>query len=192
MENAIVEINNLTFTYVKKDALLLPNDAFGQHLASSKRFNNKVDEAVIMEEAAKYYANILWPLSPLVTKKIEEVQKLGIKISMIAPSHGVIWRSNSMKIVEAYLKWAKGEAENRVIIVYDTMWGSTEKMARAILEGVSSNGVEAKLQSTGFGPGRHHQGTARSQGHSSRLLNHKQRPTPHNGPPPGGLGGTKT
>lgn len=133
------------FTYIEKDALLMPNDAFGQHIATSKRFNDEVDENSLMVEAGKYYANILWPLSSLVIKKIEEVQKQEIKISMIAPSHGIIWRSNPMKIVEAYLRWAKGESEKRILVVYDTMWGSTEKMARAIVDGISSTNVEAKV-----------------------------------------------
>jgi len=133
------------FTYIEKDALLLPNDAFGQHLATSKRFDDEVDQKTLMDEAAKYYANILWPLSKLVIRKIEEVQRMGVKINMIAPSHGVIWRSNPMKIVEAYLKWAKGESERKVLIVYDTMWGSTDKMARAIIDGLQSKGVEAIL-----------------------------------------------
>jgi len=133
------------FTYIEKDALLLPNDAFGQHLATSKRFNDEVDEKILMEEAAKYYANILWPFSQLVIRKIEEIKKLGLKISMIAPSHGVIWRSNPTKIVEAYLRWAKGEARRKILVVYDTMWGSTEKMAKAIVEGISREGVETML-----------------------------------------------
>ena len=133
------------FTYIEKDALLLPNDAFGQHLATSKRFDDEVDERILMEEAAKYYANILWPFSQLITRKIEEVQRMGLKINTIAPSHGIIWRSNPTRIVEAYLKWAAGEARKRTLIVYDTMWESTEKMARAILEGVRSLGVEAML-----------------------------------------------
>jgi flavorubredoxin len=133
------------FTYVEQDALLLPNDAFGQHLASSKRFDDEVDENILMDEAAKYYANILWPLSQLVIRKIEEVQKLGLKIGMIAPSHGIVWRKNPMKIVEAYLKWAKGEARKRILVVYDTMWGSTEKMAKAIIDGIASEGVDTLL-----------------------------------------------
>jgi len=133
------------FTYIEKDALLLPNDAFGQHLATSKRFDDEVDEKILMEEAAKYYANILWPFSRLVIKKIEEIQKLGLKISMIAPSHGIIWRGNPIKIVEAYLKWAKGETGRKILVVYDTMWGSTEKMAKAIVNGISSEGVETML-----------------------------------------------
>ena len=133
------------FTYIEKDALLLPNDAFGQHLATSKRFDDEVNENIIMEEATKYYANILWPLSSLVIKKIEEIQKQNLKINMIAPSHGIIWRSNPMKIVDAYLRWAKGDAKKEVLVVYDSMWGSTEKMAKAIIEGIRSEGVGAML-----------------------------------------------
>ena len=133
------------FTYIQSDALLLPNDAFGQHLATSKRFDDEVDEKILMKEAAKYYANILWPLSSLVLKKIEQVQKQNIKINMIAPSHGIIWRRNPTKIIESYLHWAKGEAEKKVLVVYDTMWNSTDKMARAIVEGISSMNIEAKI-----------------------------------------------
>ncbi len=133
------------FTYIEQDALLLSSDGFGQHIATSKRFDDEVDEKILMEEATKYYANILWPYSSLVVRKIEEIQKLGLKIRMIAPSHGVIWRDNPTKIVEAYLRWAKGEAEKRILIVYDTMWGSTEKMAKAMVEGINSEGVEVML-----------------------------------------------
>jgi len=133
------------FTYIQKDSLLLSNDAFGQHLATSKRFDDEVDEKTLMEEAAKYYANILWPFSRLVIKKILEIQKLGWNIRVIAPSHGIIWRNNPTSIVEAYLRWAKGEAKRKILVVYDTMWGSTEKMAKAIVEGASSMGIETML-----------------------------------------------
>jgi flavorubredoxin len=133
------------FTYIEKDALLMPNDAFGQHLASSKRFDDEIDQSILMHQAAKYYSNILWLYSPLVTRKIEEVQKLGLKIDMIAPSHGIIWRKDPMKIVKAYLKWASGEAQKKVLIVYDTMWHSTEQMAKAMLDGIVSEGLEATI-----------------------------------------------
>jgi flavorubredoxin len=133
------------FTYSESDELLMPNDAFGQHIASSFRYEDEVNEFELMEEAAKYYANILQPLSGLVTKKIEEIVKMGLKIRMIAPSHGVIWRKDPMKIVNAYMGWAKAESKKKVLIVYDTMWLSTEKMAKAILEGIRGEGVEAKL-----------------------------------------------
>lgn len=132
------------FTYVAEDELLLPNDGFGQHIATSERFVEDYDEAIVMQEAAKYYANILMPMSALVIKKLEEVQKLGLSIKTIAPSHGLIWR-NPEKIINAYLRWASGEAEQAVLVVYDTMWNATAKMARSIVEGISSEGVQARL-----------------------------------------------
>ena len=133
------------FTYVPEDALLLPNDAFGQHYATSERFDDEVDQAMLMEEAAKYYANILWPLSSLVLKKIEEVQKMNIPIKMIAPSHGIIWRKDPGKIVNAYVSWAKNETKKKAVIVYETMWGSTEIMARKIADGLTDSGISVKL-----------------------------------------------
>ncbi|MEM3050604.1 MAG: FprA family A-type flavoprotein [Candidatus Bathyarchaeia archaeon] len=133
------------FTYVVEDKILMPNDAFGQHLATSARFDDEVDEHVLMEEAKTYYANILMPLAPLITRKLEEVTQMGIPIAMIAPSHGVIWRANPARIVKAYADWSAGAAKNKVVVVYDTMWGSTDKMARAMAEGAASQGVEVKL-----------------------------------------------
>ena len=123
----------------------MPTDAFGQHLASAQRFDDEVDEHMLMEEAATYYANILMPLAPLITRKIQEVVKMGISIDMIAPSHGIIWRSNPSKIIEAYSDWSSNASKNKVVIVFDTMWGSTDKMARAIAEGVTSQGVDVKV-----------------------------------------------
>lgn len=133
------------FTYCPEEQLLLPNDAFGQHYATSERFDDEVNEKILMDEAAKYYGNILWPLSSLVLKKIEEVKDLNIKIRVIAPSHGIIWRSDPLKIINAYISWAKNLTLPKVTIVYETMWGSTEKMARKIVEGIIDNGVSARL-----------------------------------------------
>ena len=133
------------FTYIIEDKILMPNDAFGQHLASSERFDDEVDPHVLMEEATIYFANILMPFAPLITRKIQEVVQMGIPIDMIAPSHGMIWRSDPSKIIKAYSDWSAGVSKNKVVIVFDTMWGSTDKMARAILEGAASQGVDVKL-----------------------------------------------
>jgi len=133
------------FTYLVEDKILMPNDAFGQHLASSWRFDDEVDDHVLMEEAAMYYANILMALGPLITRKIQEVVAMKIPIDIIAPSHGIIWRRDPMKIVNAYLNWSAGTAKNKVVVVYDTMWQSTEKMAKAIADGAASQGVEVKF-----------------------------------------------
>jgi anaerobic nitric oxide reductase flavorubredoxin len=123
----------------------LPNDAFGQHFATSQRFDDQVDQCALMDESQKYYANILWPLGAVILKKIQEIQKLNLPIKIIAPSHGVIWRKDPGKIINAYLSWAKGETQDKAVVVYETMWGSTEKMARKIVEGIASGGTEVKL-----------------------------------------------
>ena len=133
------------FTYCPEEELLLPNDAFGQHYATSERFADEVDQGVLMDEAAKYYANILWPLGAVILKKIEELQKSNIPIKIIAPSHGLIWRNDPMKIVNAYLSWAKNNTKPKVVVVYESMWGATEKMARKIVEGIIDAGLDVKL-----------------------------------------------
>jgi anaerobic nitric oxide reductase flavorubredoxin len=133
------------FTYCPQDELLMPNDAFGQHFASSSRFDDQVDLCALMDEAERYYANILWPLGPVILRKIQDVQRLNVPIKIIAPSHGIIWRKDPARIINAYLSWAKGETKDKVVVVYETMWGSTEKMARKIVEGLASCGTEVKL-----------------------------------------------
>jgi len=134
------------FTYIPEDKLLLPNDAFGQHIATTERFDDEVDQCSLMDEATKYYANILIPYSPVILKKIDELVKSSIEIKTIAPSHGIIWRKDPMKIINAYIGWAKGlPLKKNILIVYETMYGATEKMAKALLEGVRWAGCEAKL-----------------------------------------------
>jgi len=133
------------FTYIPEDRLLLPNDAFGQHLASTHRFADQVDPAILWDEARKYFANILTPFSSLILRKVEEVQKLGLAIETIAPSHGLIWREEPLQIVQQYVRWASGEAQPRAVVVYETMWGSTAEMAHAILEGIAESGIEGHL-----------------------------------------------
>ena len=101
------------FTYIVEDKILMPNDAFGQHLASSGRFDDEVDQHILMEEAVTYYANILTPFAPLIVKKIQEVVAMKLPIDMIAPSHGIIWRKDPMKIVNAYLTGARAKWSNK-------------------------------------------------------------------------------
>ena len=136
------------FTYLPGDKLLLSNDAFGQHIATSQRFTDQVDKWLIFDEAAKYYANILWPFGRLILRKLEEIQKMGIEISTIGPSHGLIWRGDPGPgdIIQAYINWAQGKAETRAVIVYETMWGSTERIARAIAEGIMEEGLEVVVR----------------------------------------------
>ena len=134
-------------TYVPEERLLLSNDAFGQHLATSKRFDDEVDMAVVMQEAATYYANIVMPLWRSVQRAFKALE--GLEIEMIAPSHGIVWRSSPATILEAYRRWVEGVASEKVVIVYDTMWGSTERVAEALAEGVALEGVPVQLHRLG-------------------------------------------
>ncbi len=134
------------FEYYTADEVLFTNDAFGQHYATEHLFNDKVDEAELYQEALKYYANILTPFSPLVTKKIEEVLSFELPVQMILPSHGVLWRENPTQIVESYLKWADGYAEDQITILYDTMWDATRTMAEEIAAGIREINPEVTVK----------------------------------------------
>ncbi|WP_422485543.1 anaerobic nitric oxide reductase flavorubredoxin [Gudongella sp. DL1XJH-153] len=123
-------------TYMSGENILFSNDAFGQHYASEFFYNDKVDQCELWEEAIKYYANILTPFSKLVTMKINEILGFELPLSMIATSHGIIWRDNPAQIVEKYLEWADDYQENQISIIYDSMWHGTRRMAEGIMEGI--------------------------------------------------------
>ena len=131
-------------TYIPSEKLLLPNDAFGQHIASSERFDDELDWGILKEEAAKYYSNIVMPYGSQVQKAFESIK--GLEIDMIAPSHGIIWRSKIPKILAEYKKWAAYETEKKALIVYDSMWGSTEKIAYALLEGLQESKIPVAIR----------------------------------------------
>ena len=133
------------FSYLKEDAVLISSDAFGQHLATSERFNDEVDYHDLMKHAAKYYANILLPYSNLVQKLIADVQAMDLKIDMILPDHGLMWRDNPLQIVAKYAEWSQQVAKEKALIIFDTMWHSTEYMAKAIADGLVENGISTQL-----------------------------------------------
>jgi len=133
------------FSFIPEDRLLISSDAFGQHWATSERFDCEVDGERMMLLAAKYYANILLLYSPLVEKLLEQVQGLKLDIDMIAPDHGIIWRSRPQDILKAYAKWSRQETRRKALVIYDTMWESTEAMARAAYSGLLEEGISAKL-----------------------------------------------
>ena len=132
-------------TYADEGEVLFSSDAFGQHFASSARFNDEVDTVALFGEAEKYYANILTPFSPLVTRKIDEILALNLPLKMIAPSHGLIWRDNPAQIVTRYREWAGQQPQKSAVIVYDTMWHATRLMAEAVGEGLSAEGIPFEI-----------------------------------------------
>jgi flavorubredoxin len=148
--------NNLTFvpipmvhwpdsmvTYLGEEKLLFSNDAFGQHIASTERFDDELHWGIIEEEAAKYYANIVLPFGRQVNKALDVVTSLDI--DMVAPSHGIIWRNHVADAVKLYKKWANNECKDKALIVYDTMWKSTKKMAYAIEKAFEEKNIVTKM-----------------------------------------------
>ncbi|NQT68904.1 MAG: flavodoxin domain-containing protein [Desulfobacteraceae bacterium] len=143
LETRMLHWPDSMFTYLKEDKILFASDGFGQHYAGHEKFDDQIGDA-IMPHAKKYFANILLLYSDLILKLLDKVTELGLEIDMICPDHGIIWRKDPGKIIAAYAKWAKQESEKKAVIVYDTMWQSTEQMAEAIASGLYKEGINVR------------------------------------------------
>ena len=143
LETRMLHWPDSMFTYIKEDKILFSSDAFGQHYAGNELFADEMGGAV-MPHAKKYYANILMHFSPQVLKLVETVKELGLEFNLICPDHGVYWRKDIHQIIDAYVDWANQERVRKAVLVYDSMWQSTEKMANAIASGIADKGVEVR------------------------------------------------
>ncbi len=143
METRMLHWPDSMFTYVKEDNILFSSDAFGQHYAGPERFDDQIGDD-IMPHAKKYFANILLLYSPLIQKLLSKVKEIGLNPDMICPDHGIIWRKDPGRIIDAYDSWSRQEPTRKAVVIYDTMWHSTEKMADAIAESLINEGVYAK------------------------------------------------
>jgi flavorubredoxin len=143
IETRMVHWPDSMFSYLEGAGVLFSNDGFGMHLASSQRFDDETPDW--RRQAAKYYANILLPFSDIVLALLDKVAKSGLKPRLIAPDHGPIWRKDPARIVSLWEQWARQRPRNKAVVVYDTMWGSTEKLSRSVEEGLIGSGVETVL-----------------------------------------------
>ena len=144
METRMIHWPDSMFTYAVEDQILFSSDGFGQHFAGVNMFDDQVDDDVIMPHAKKYFANILLLYSPLILKLLEKVVESGLKIKMICPDHGIIWKKDPAKIINKYVEWCNQEPKRKAIVVYDSMWHSTEKMAFSIVDSLGEEGVDVK------------------------------------------------
>ena len=134
------------FTYLAEDKVLFSQDGFGMHLATNQIFADENDWNMMETEMKRYYANILLPYAPQALKLLEVFPSLNLDIALIAPDHGPIWRGDLLlKPLELYGKWAAQAPVKQALVIYDTMWHSTEKMAFEIADGIRSTGVEVKV-----------------------------------------------
>jgi len=143
LETRMLHWPDSMFTYLKEDKILFSSDGFGQHYAGHERFDDQIGDDIMLH-AKKYYANILLLYSPLILKLLDTVAELGLEIDMICPDHGIIWRKDPGRIIHAYAKWAKQEQEKKAVVIYDTMWHSTEAMANEIAAGIADEGISVR------------------------------------------------
>ena len=147
LETRMLHWPDSMFTYLVEDGILFSSDAFGQHYAGDKFFDDEIGDEII-PHARKYYANILLHFSPRVQALLKDVAAMDLKINMICPDHGILWRSNPGKIIQAYDQWSKQEPTGKVVVIFDSMWESTSKMARAITNGIESEELSVRLMNT--------------------------------------------
>ena len=131
------------FTYLPEQKILFSMDAFGQHYATANRFDDEESYEKIMWEAKTYFANIVMLYDKPIQRTLQKAS--GLEFKTIAPSHGIIWRANIDKIISSYLDWVKQKPARKVLVSYDSMWQSTELMAKAIMDGVLESDVQASL-----------------------------------------------
>jgi flavorubredoxin len=144
VETRMIHWPDSMFTYLNEDQILFSSDGFGQHYAGPEKFDDQIDVAMLMNHAKKYFANILLLYSSHIQKLLDKVLGLGLEFKMICPDHGILWRKNPQKIIDAYVDWCRQVPQKKAVVIYDTMWHSTEKMANAIAAGISREGVPAK------------------------------------------------
>jgi flavorubredoxin len=135
-------------TYIPEDKLLVSSDAFGQNWATSERFADEVDKTLLLGQLGRYFANIVLPFSPIAAKVIATIEQMGLDIDMIVPDHGLMFRGDDVAwVFEAYKRFIAQKPTMKAVIAYDTMWHSTERMADAIADGLTEEGLATRLMS---------------------------------------------
>jgi len=126
-------------TYLVEDGILFSCDMFGAHLASSRLFVH--DRGIVYESAKRYYAEIMMPFRRQVAANIEKLSEL--KIEMIAPSHGPV-HDDPAFIIDAYRDWTGEQVENKVVLPYVSMHGSTAQMVAYLVDALMERGIEVE------------------------------------------------
>lgn len=132
-------------TYLDTQEIVFSNDAFGQHIASYDLFDTNRSFSYLKEKAKDYYANIVMPYGTQVEGKLKQVTALNLSISMIAPSHGIIWTTYISQMLEAYMEFATFKKQPKAVIVYESIWHHTQEVAEALAEGFGMEGIDVKV-----------------------------------------------
>ncbi|MCK5134065.1 MAG: FprA family A-type flavoprotein [Candidatus Sabulitectum sp.] len=132
-------------SYLDTEKIMFSQDGFGMHLASTERYDDQLPPQVLLEEAEKYFANILLPFSPMVLGLMKKLSELDLDIQLLCPDHGPIWRSDIGGILQRWEKWAQQKCSLKAVVVYDTMWESTGYLADAVCDGLNSQGISVRV-----------------------------------------------
>ncbi|MBR3698837.1 MAG: flavin reductase [Bacteroidales bacterium] len=128
-------------TYEQANGIVFSNDAFGGFGAlNGGIFDDQVNLSFYEDDMRRYYANIVGKMAMQALKAIEKLG--GLTIKMIAPSHGLVWRSNPAWVIGKYTQWSKHEGEEGVVIVYGSMHGNTGVMADIVARGAAEAGIK--------------------------------------------------
>ncbi len=138
-------------TYEPSHKILFSCDAFGGYGAlRGGIFDDECKDMAFYEsESLRYFANIVSKFSGPTLKAIKKLED--VPVSIIAPSHGLIWRKDPGRIVELYRKWAEyatQTAEPGVTLIYGSMYGNTEMVMNAVAQGISSESVPVEIFDT--------------------------------------------
>lgn len=147
LETRMIHWPDSMFSYLNERQLLFSQDAFGMHLATAKLFADENCPALLKHESDKYFANIVLPYAKMVGATLTKFKALNLPVSMIAPDHGPIWRTQEdiQKVLSWYDNYVAQPFTKKVVIIYDTMWGSTQQLASAFAEGVEAEGCVPRV-----------------------------------------------
>jgi len=148
MDTRMLHWPDSMFTYSKEDKILFSSDAFGQHYSGWASYDDQIDEKELKFHAKKYFANILLPFSKLLKKLITNIEDMNLDIETICPDHGVIFRKSPEKIISLYKEWSENIPSKKAVIIYDSMWESTRKMAEEIAETIADRNIEVTCMNT--------------------------------------------
>lgn len=134
-------------TYERKRGILFSCDAFGSYgsIDEDAIFDDQISQEkhqFYETEALRYYANIVATFSTFVSKGLEKLK--GLEIKMICPAHGIIWRDNPAVIIDhydRYAKYSKGPAEREVTVVWSSMYGNTKQVLNLVIEVLRKRGI---------------------------------------------------
>jgi len=149
-ETPFVHWPETMMTYESQSRILFSCDAFGGFGAlKGVLFDDQVtpeDEKLYYSEMLRYYANIVASFSRMVLRAIEKLDT--IDVAVVAPSHGLVWRSDPGKVIAHYRRfagYAAGETEKAITLLSSSMYGNTRLVTDAVMRGIAQERVPLEV-----------------------------------------------